>query len=146
MLNNYADPTKFADRQEGEAGKLLIIIGGGVAHVPPGDYKARITQIRKTSFKGKRDTYCFVFEVVDGQHKGVVINGYANAQYKKFSKHTKLYRWITAVEGQEPELEEGYDLEVMKDAILLVRVKDTQTTQKQVVSNVEEIISKLDDF
>ena len=120
---------------------LKIRLGDRHQFIPPGEYRAKITDIREGTFVGKRKSLEFMFELLDGEHVGKTARGYVNAHYDSFSEYTKLRQWITAVGkiDTDPGTEIGLDL--FFDKVLRVQV-ETKISKKtgNTFSNVTGIL------
>ena len=57
--------------------------------VPAGTYFSKITDIKRVAGFGSKPTYVFLFEIVDGPHRGVNLCGFVPAHYYSFSEYTK---------------------------------------------------------
>ena len=127
---------------------IKVKVGAAQKVVPDGEYKCLVREIKEGSFVGKRKTYEFIFEIADGEHKGVQIRGFVNGNYESFSSNTKLYRWYCFAIG-ESELPVGDELSLDEflDKLFVVRIvtKISKKT-KNTFSNVEEVISKYMDL
>jgi hypothetical protein len=119
---------------------IKVRVGLRAQVVPPGAHRARVTQIKEGEFF-KRRTIEFVFELVDGEHKGVQVRGFLNGDYDAFSAHTKLYKWFTAATKDELEPGAELDLDAFYNKVFEVQI-ETKTSRKtkNQFSNVTEIL------
>ena len=110
-------------------------------HIPPGEYRARVSEIREASFIAKRKTFEFIFEIADGEHRGTSLRGFVNAEYESYSQHTKMYRWIMVNNKGDFGPGDVLDLDIFKGKILRVQVEDKISRKTKIVfSNVTDIL------
>jgi hypothetical protein len=120
-----------------------IKIKAGVrhAHIPPGNYKVRVTEIRESTFINKRKTFEFHFEVAEGEFKGTNMRGFVNGNYESFSPYTKLHRWMLPFTKGDLESGDELDLDIFMNKILIASVADKISRKTgNIFSNVTEIL------
>ena len=112
--------------------------------VPEGEYQATIIEIKETSYLGKRRTLNLVFEIKEGKFFGNRLNGFANANYKSFSEHSKIWKWYSTTTGKTPDTGDDFDLEEMKNYVVQIQVKNKESRKtKNAFSNVTDIIKPI---
>lgn len=120
---------------------LKFKVGNKRSWVPPGAYRVKVNNIEKKTPFGDRPVLEFLFEIVSGDHKGVELRGFCNANYETFSENTKLYQWHAAVTGDELEPGDELEINVFFDKILEVEVEEKISKKtKNKFSNVTKIL------
>ena len=123
---------------------LILKMGERQQQVPEGEYQATIIEIKETSYLGKRRTLNLVFEIKEGKFFGNRLNGFVNAHYDNFSEHSKLWKWYSIITNITPDPGDDFNLEEMKNFVVLIRVKNKESRKtKNVFSNVDEIIKPI---
>ncbi|OFZ54744.1 MAG: hypothetical protein A2428_00975 [Bdellovibrionales bacterium RIFOXYC1_FULL_54_43] len=107
--------------------------------IPPGDYRARLIEVKASKFVAGRLGLHLTFEVTDGQLQGEKASAFLNAHYETFSSHSKLYQWFEAAMGHPPDSGE-IDLDLLMTRVLVVQI-DTKESRKtkNLFSNVVAI-------
>ncbi len=132
--------------KKNDSRSLKFKVGECRSVVPPGEYKVRIISIvKKPNFN--REILVFLFEIVEGSHKGTQLNGFCNADYKSFSSNTKFYQWYCVAIGEEPEPGDDIELDAFFNKVYLARVeiKSSRKT-KNPFSNITELLEYIDDI
>ena len=129
---------------------MIKVVKVGTNHhvVPDSEYKCFVKEINEGSYRGKRPLYEFIFEIAEGEHKGVQLRGFVNAHYESFSSNTKLYQWYCTATGEEElETNDTLNLDDFKDRLLLVKTSTKKSKMtKNKFSNVEVIVKYLQDL
>lgn len=122
-------------------------IGTRQTKIPPGDYSARVVEVKEGTFIGKRKSLQFAFEIADGDYQGTQLRGWVNAHYESFSEHTKLFRWYSNVCKDDMDVGEKKTTKVFFDKILKIKVetKISKKTQNE-FSNVTDILGVIYDL
>lgn len=115
-------------------------IGRKTILLSEGTYSAVITSIKKiTNFK--RPALEFIFEIVEGEYKGVELRGFCNADYEVFSSNTKLYKWYEKATGQSLEPSDDLDADDFLNRVLKVKIENKKSKKTgNDFSNVTEIL------
>ena len=109
--------------------------------VPPGEYLAKVTEIREGTYINKRKIYEFIFEIADGPSRGTIVRGFVNGHYEAFSEYTKLRQWLNTISGNCVEAGEEIDLDIFFNKILRVTLEPKQSRKtKNAFSNVTNIL------
>jgi hypothetical protein len=120
---------------------LRLRMGGGtLSHIPAGEYEADVLKVEIESIY-KRKSLVLHFQVQGGPHDGIIMRGFANADYETFSKETKVRKWLEL--SLDRELEDGEDIDLPKtfmNRILRVRVEDKKIKGDRIISNVTDIL------
>lgn len=125
---------------------MKLRVGERQSSVPEGEYQAIVKDIR-TSKNFNRDVFEFLFEIVDGPHKGVQARGFCNADYEAFTSHTKLYHWYEMVTKDALTTGDELDTDDFYNKVLIVRVETKVSKKtKNEFSNVTEIVGVKDEL
>lgn len=120
---------------------MKVLVGQRKRLVPPGEYQARIVDIRKKEVVNKKCVFEFVFEISDGVQQGAKLSGFVPAGYEAFTEYTKLYQWYLAATGDALEEGAALDLDDFKGRVLKVRCETKVSRRtKNEFSNVVEIL------
>lgn len=132
-------------KQKNDA-KLIFKGGKRYQEVAPGEYVAYVFDIKRSNFMGKQTiTFCFRI-ITDDEAWGVELNGYVNAQYESFTKHTKLGEWWEILTGEEIEEDTVLDVNKFRDQVFEVEVKQTKSKFKNQFSNVKTLLKHCGDI
>lgn len=124
---------------------MKLKVGEQISTIPQGVYDLIIRKI-ELSTTYKRPCLVFEFEVARGEHKGLSLKAFCNADYKHFSNRTKLYRWNTAITGDE--LEQGDHIDTNDFIGKIVRAEVVTKISKKTkmeFSNVVDIYNVVDE-
>jgi len=81
------------------------------------------------------------FEIVEGEHRGIVLRGFCNAAHETFSENTKLYQWYYKITGDALEPGDEADLSPLFNKVLKIQVSDNVSRKtKNKFSNVKDIL------
>jgi hypothetical protein len=108
----------------------ITVTTGSATDVPDGLYKVQVTNIEDGS-GDYGDYYAFELEITDGPQKGDVIKAFAKAKLSTFESgmQSKLFEWVTTLNGAEPKVGEDLDLDDLVGKKCQVLVKDNKVTQ-----------------
>ncbi len=122
-------------------------IGTRQTKIPPGEYSAKVIEIKTDTFIGKRKSLQFTFEIMEGEFRGTQLRGWLNAHYESFSEHTKLYRWYSVVYKDDMDTGEKKTTDVFFDKILKIKVETKASKKtKNEFSNVTDILGVIHDL
>ncbi|HRK01685.1 MAG TPA: hypothetical protein PLH57_03410 [Oligoflexia bacterium] len=120
---------------------IKISLGPRQTVVPAGEYLAKLVEIKEGTFVGQRKTFEFLFEIASGEHSGIIVRGFVNANYETFSEYTKLRQWATMVARFDTDMGAKLDLDIFFGKILKVKVETKVSKKtKNLFSNVTAIL------
>lgn len=120
---------------------LKFKVGNKRSWVPPGTYQLKVNSIEQKTLFQNKSVLEFLFEIATGDHRGVELRGFCNANYETFSENTKLYQWHAAVTGDELEPGDELGVEVFYKKVIEAEVEDKISRKtKSKFSNVTKIL------
>lgn len=110
--------------------------------IPNNFYKAKIVDEKVVTGKGQYGDFVAIsFEILEGPHKGKIIDGTANY---KLNKRTKLYKWMKKMGINMDKLEIGKKTNISlvgKKCRILTETKERENVDgsKQKYSRVKDV-------
>lgn len=114
--------------------------------VPDGNYRVKLVDLQLTaSNKFGREVLRWIFEIVEGDHKGVQVSGVTSTA---MSERSKAYRWFSALGGKPVEKEDGRKVVNPRTVIgneAIARIETRRDAQGRTWSNVIDLFPIVED-
>jgi len=109
--------------------------------IPEGLYSAYVQDISED--EGNFGAYLkFTFVITEGKYRNIQRNSVCSKKisYSEKGKHSKLYLYIKALTGEEPEVGADFDIELLKGKSCQILVKDDQEKDGIMYQRITDIM------
>lgn len=109
--------------------------------IPEGLYSAYVQNISEED--GEFGAYLkFTFVITDGKYRNTQRNSVCSKKisYSEKGKHSKLYLYIKALTGKEPEVGADFDIESLKGKPCQILVKDDKEKDGVMYQRITDIM------